>query len=224
MKEIRHICHLSDIHIRLFKRHEEFSKVFSKLYKQILDKINVTNTIIILTGDIFHAKTDMSPEMIRLANEFLMKLADIAPTYVIAGNHDLNLSNMNRLDSLTPIIETINRPERLIYWKDSGIYTVGNVDFYVYSILDSRDKWPTIRPSKNTKIGLYHGPVYGAKTETFTVTSRHVEMSRFDGLDLVLLGDIHKHQTLQQYSIEEIEVDKSDIKKYLDDGWEIVSS
>ncbi len=151
-------------------------------------------------GDILHAKTDMSPEMVELASEFLRNLADIAPTFVIAGNHDLNLSNMNRLDSLTPIIKNLNHPN-LHYFKHSGIYEVADVDFAVFSILDDREQWPTVDDCRKNarKIALYHGPVHGAQTDVkYVITNRHVSVDTFEGYDVVLLGDIHKYQVLQE--------------------------
>lgn len=194
------IVHLADIHIRLFKRHDEYRESFETLYKQ-LRAVDLTNGVIVVAGDILHAKTDMSPEMVLLASEFLSSLSDIAPTFVIAGNHDLNLSNMNRLDSLTPIIKNINHTN-LHYFKHSDIYEVADTDFAVFSILDDKEDWPSIadcRTSAATKIALFHGPVHGAQTDArYTITNRHVENSTFDGFDMVLLGDIHKWQVLQE--------------------------
>jgi DNA repair exonuclease SbcCD ATPase subunit/predicted MPP superfamily phosphohydrolase len=194
------IVHLADIHVRLFKRHEEYRESFQTLYKQ-LRTVDLTNGVIVVAGDIVHAKTDMSPEMLLLASEFLSELADIAPTFIIAGNHDLNLSNMNRLDSLTPIIKNINHTN-LHYLKHSGVYEVADTDFAVFSILDGKEEWPDItdcRQDISNKIALFHGPVHGAQTDArYTITNRHVENSTFDGFDMVLLGDIHKYQVLQE--------------------------
>ena len=193
--------HFADVHIRLFKRHEEYRSVFSRLYEKLTANIN-KNRVIVVAGDIVHAKTDMSPEMVELASEFLRNLADIAPTLIIAGNHDLNLSNMNRLDSLTPIIKNLNHPN-LHYLKHSGVYQVADVDFAVFSILDDREEWPTVqdcRPEAR-KIALYHGPVHGAQTDIkYVITNRHTDNSTFDGFDMALLGDIHKYQVLQERS------------------------
>ena len=135
------IFHLSDIHIRLFKRHDEYRECFQTVYNQLRQE-DTTDSVIVVAGDVLHAKTDMSPEMVVLATEFLKNLADIAPTFIIAGNHDLNLSNMNRLDSLTPLVNSINHPN-LWYLKHSGIYTVADTDFAVYSILDEKELWPS---------------------------------------------------------------------------------
>jgi DNA repair exonuclease SbcCD ATPase subunit len=192
------IYHLADIHIRLFKRHEEYREVFSRLYKQFNESTS-TNKIIVVAGDIVHAKTDMSPEMLELASEFLKSLADIAPTFIIAGNHDLNLSNKNRLDSLTPIVNSLNH-KNLVYFKHSGVYQVADVDFAVFSILDEPSDWPTVSDTRVAakKIALFHGPVHGAVTDTnYVITNRHVDISSFDGFDAVLLGDIHRYQVLQ---------------------------
>ena len=198
-KKLRKIEHTADIHIRLFKRHDEYREAFNTFYDQLRQK-DLTDGVIVVAGDILHAKTDMSPEMVELASEFLRNLADIAPTFIIAGNHDLNLSNMNRLDSLTPIIKNLNHPN-LHYFKHSGIYQVADVDFAVFSILDDREQWPDVQDCRKNakKIAMYHGPVHGAQTDIkYVITNRHVSVDTFAGYDIVLLGDIHKYQILQE--------------------------
>jgi len=107
---------------------------------------------------------------------------------------------MNRLDSLTPIIKNLNHPN-LHYFKHSGIYEVADVDFAVFSILDDREQWPTVDDCRKNarKIALYHGPVHGAQTDVkYVITNRHVSVDTFEGYDVVLLGDIHKYQVLQE--------------------------
>jgi len=197
--KLRTIAHCADIHIRLFKRHEEYREAFTTFYEQ-LSQTDLTDGVIVVAGDILHAKTDMSPEMVELASEFLRNIADIAPTFVIAGNHDLNLSNMNRLDSLTPIIRNLNH-SNLHYLKHSDIYEVADVDFAVFSILDDREQWPVVQDCRKNarKIALYHGPVHGAQTDVkYVITNRHVSVDTFEGYDIVLLGDIHRYQVLQE--------------------------
>ncbi len=142
--KLKKVIHISDIHIRLFKRHREYREVFDTLYSQVSALTDeVEESVILVTGDILHAKTDLSPEMIALASEFLKKLADISLTLVTVGNHDLNLSNSYRLDSLSPIIENISNPS-LLYLKDSGVYTVADTDFAVYSLIGDRKDWPDV--------------------------------------------------------------------------------
>ena len=199
--ELTTIIHLSDIHIRLFKRHREYKEVFDQLYADLTPRGRAfENSVIVVLGDILHAKTDLSPEMVSLASDFLNKLADISPTFVIVGNHDLNLANTFRLDSLTPIIENIAHPD-LYYLRDSGIYTVADTDFAVYSVIGERNEWPRVRKCTSpNKVVFCHAPINAALTDTgYAVTSRHIDTPLFDGYDMVLLGDIHKHQTLQEY-------------------------
>ena len=195
------IEHFSDVHIRLYKRHDEYRLALARAYDKLRQNAN-PNRVILVAGDIVHAKTDMSPEMVELASEFLRNLADIAPTLVIAGNHDLNLSNMNRLDSLSPIIKNLNHPN-LHYLKHSGVYQVADVDFAVFSILDDREQWPSVQDCRPDvrKVALYHGPVHGAQTDIkYVITNRHTDNSTFDGFDMALLGDIHRYQILQKRS------------------------
>jgi DNA repair exonuclease SbcCD nuclease subunit len=220
---LKKLEHVSDIHIRLFKRHDEYRAALARFYERLRQTL-VEGTAIVVAGDIVHAKTDMSPEMVELASEFLRSLADIAPTLVIAGNHDLNLSNMNRLDSLSPIVKNLNHPN-LHYLKHSGVYQVADVDIAVFSILDDRTEWPTPSDCRQNvkKIGLYHGPVHGAQTDIkYVITTRHVENSTFDGFDAVLLGDIHKWQTLQYRTEEVVDVDARELDSYLKKGYVLV--
>ena len=92
-------AHIADTHIRNLKYHKEYKEVFNKIYES-LKKERVD--YIIHCGDICHTKTQISPEYVSMASDFLSNLADIAPTYVILGNHDGNLRNGNRQDSITP--------------------------------------------------------------------------------------------------------------------------
>lgn len=196
MKTISKIYHISDLHIRLYKRHKEYEQVFKRLFQYIQDT-KTEDSIIFLGGDIVHNKTDMSPELIETTSNFLKGCADILPTILIAGNHDANL-NSTRLDALTPIVNSLNHPN-LHYWKDSGVYKFGGISFSVFGILDNPENWIKGSDIKGKyKIGLHHGPIIGSKTETQTIDTG-IKLDVFDGLDIVMCGDIHVQQTMQEY-------------------------
>jgi DNA repair exonuclease SbcCD ATPase subunit len=199
-EKLRAVCHLADIHIRLFRRHEEYEEAFDRLYSDIRSK-NLEDFVIVLAGDIVHAKTDMSPEMVEVASKFLKNVADIAPTILIAGNHDCNLANQNRLDALSPIVNNLQHPD-LHYVKYSAVVRVADTEFAVCSVFDEQITWPSAGDCvTDNKIALYHGPVHGSLTDAnFTITNRHVGVDTFDGFHMTLLGDIHRHQTLQEYN------------------------
>ena len=49
------------------------------------------------------------------------------------------------------------------------------------------------------KIALYHGSIYEAKTDTkHNMTNKPITTADFNGYDYVMLGDIHKHQYLNE--------------------------
>ena len=93
IEQVNKVYHIADVHIRNLKRHKEYRDVFSHLYGYILSTME-ENDIIYIAGDIVHAKTDMSPEVVDLTQEFFTRLADLLPTIVIPGNHDANLNNI----------------------------------------------------------------------------------------------------------------------------------
>ena len=196
LHKVEKIIHLADIHIRLYKRHGEYGEVFNNLYDSLKAR-NLKNTVIVVAGDIVHAKTDMSPEMVRIASEFLKNLADLAPTIIIAGNHDLNLANPNRLDALSPIVENLNH-NQLYYLRESGVYQFADIEFGVHSIIGLPEDWPNPLEMSNKKIALYHGPLNKAQTDAGFTVSKRVTVESFSGYDMVLLGDIHKAQLLQE--------------------------
>ena len=114
--DIKKIYHIADVHIRNLKRHTEYREVFNRLYKYINDT-KTSDSIIVLVGDIVHAKTDMTPEVIEMTQTFLKNLSDMLPTILIPGNHDANLNNSSRLDALSPIVNALNH-RNLHYLKD----------------------------------------------------------------------------------------------------------
>lgn len=191
--EIDKILHVADIHIRNYQRHAEYRAVFKQLYDEI-DRLP-KNAIVYVGGDIVHSKTDISPELIELTSEFFTNLADRRHTIVITGNHDANLNNSTRLDSLTPIISALNHPN-LHYLKDSGVYHIANVHFTVFGIFD--DPATFIKSDSfdaETKIALFHGAVDKSTTDKgYVVSNDNLPVTMFDGYDMSMLGDIHKRQ------------------------------
>ena len=194
--KVEKIYHLADLHIRNLKRHDEYREVFVKFLENV-DRDNIDNSIIYLAGDIAHAKTEMSPELVREISWLLTECANRRETVLITGNHDCNLNNNYRLDVLTPIVENLKN-DRIHYLRDTGIYPIHNLTFVVYSILDKKENWPkgeTVK-GENT-ICVFHGPVNKAETDIgYTVSSNSFNTDMFSGFDMVMLGDIHKRQTL----------------------------
>ena len=192
-EKLEKVLHVADIHIRNYQRHKEYRKVFRQLYKEVdaLPK----NSIVYVGGDVVHSKTDISPELIDLTTEFFKNLADRRHTIVITGNHDANLNNSSRLDSLTPMIESLNHPQ-LHYLKDSAVHEIAGTHFTVFSIFD--DPTTFIKSSSfkaKTKVALFHGALDMSYTDAgYKVESDNLKISMFKGYDMVMLGDIHKRQ------------------------------
>ncbi len=187
------IAHIADTHIRNLKYHDEYRIAFRDLYEKLA---NDAPDCIVHCGDIAHTKTQLSPEYFQLCAEFLASLANIAPTYVILGNHDGNLKNDSRQDAVTPIVNALKHPN-LHLLKDSGETKVkGDLVLNVLSVFD-RDNW--IKPTDENKINiaLYHGAIAGSVTGSdWAMDQGDDEVSIFRDFDFAMLGDIHRQQQL----------------------------
>ncbi len=187
--------HISDVHFRGLKRHDEYITVFKNLFKKAKE---LKPNIIFIGGDIVHSKTQgISPEIIDILTWWFKSLAAIAPTHIILGNHDGLILNENRQDAITPIINAIDNPDLFLY-KKSGVYPTGidGFNWCVFSCFDE-EGWKNVKPIENEiNIACFHGGVLGSLTDTDWNINGEVALSFFDGYDFGFLGDIHKVQYL----------------------------
>ena len=213
-----HIIHISDIHIRLYKRQEEYKEVFQKLYQKI-DEIQDKNGLIVITGDIFHDKVSLTSESVILCTEFFINLSKRRKTIVIPGNHDGLLNSYERVDNISGVLSHKTIPD-LYFFKHSGIYRFNNFVFGVSSIFDNlfissnevdgviasysdnnnnennENNNNNNNNNKFVKIGLYHGLVGTLKLQEMYEAKGEKSIEDFKGYDYVLLGDIHTFQYL----------------------------
>ena len=199
MKKGCRLCFLSDIHWRGITRHEEYTQAFTELYRQLQEEVKPD--YILCGGDIFHTKTmGITPEVIDKITWMFNELASIAPVYSILGNHDGNLTNDTRQDTISPIVAAINNP-RITLFKKSGNHIIDGtvINLCVLSCFDDLG-WKDVQTDQDLiNIALYHGSVRGCKTDSDWVMSHgETDISMFERFDFALLGDIHKPQFLAQ--------------------------
>lgn len=188
------IVFISDTHIKNNKYHDEYRILFDKLYEKIKDE---KPDYIIHGGDIVHLKTVLSPESVELTLEFLSNLADIAPLIAIPGNHDCNVKNINRLDSITPLVNIIKQnpkyQDKIFYSRNSAVYNLNkDIDVYTWSLLD-KENWKQPNNQDKINICVFHGAISGVQTDIgYILEHGDVDINEFKEFDYVFLGDIHK--------------------------------
>ena len=196
------IAHVSDIHIRNLKFHEDYKRVFDDFYRKLED-LNVD--IVVNTGDTAHTKTNISPEFVSMASNFFSGVsARVKHQIVVLGNHDLNLMNGDREDAISPIVSALDLPNLYLLTNSVPfIATRGpddnefeHVRFWNFGIADT-ENWPRPPYSKDDiNIGLFHGSVRNCVTDSlFRMTHVEYDHDIFEGLDFAMLGDIHKRQS-----------------------------
>ena len=188
-------AHIADTHIRNLRYHKEYKAVFEQLYDCLREeKVDY----IVHCGDIAHTKTQISPEFVDMCSDFLSNLADIAPTYVILGNHDGNLKNTGRLDALTPIVEALEHPSLHLLKDSQEVYLRDGFALNVLSVFDE-DGWDDPSNYDNVNIALYHGSISNCQTDSgWVMENGEHEVGIFEEFDYAFLGDIHKAQTMDR--------------------------
>lgn len=185
---IKNLVHFSDLHLKLFKDHDLYRSILNDMFDKFRE---IKPDRIVFTGDLLHSKNQLTPEVIEIASWVLTECSKIAKIIIIPGNHDANLKNDERLDSITPIVDNLNNPN-IVYYKNRGVYEDENVSWCVYSQFQGNIP-PDIETAVGFKIGLFHDPVAGLKTDLgFDFGSHAYDVEKFSGLDLVLCGDVHK--------------------------------
>ena len=205
---VKKIVHLADIHIRTLRLHDEYKDVFKSLMKDVKELISGyerEEVRIVIAGDLVHQKIVISNEQLILGTWFLRKLEEIAPVILIAGNHDLLENNVNRMDSISPMVQFLGDKE-INYFKESKCYLDDNIVWCPYSIFEENAR-PDIESARaefgddKTYIGLFHAPLINAKTDIGYEIDHGAELDIFEGCDMVMLGDIHKRQTFNHKGI-----------------------
>lgn len=214
------IAAISDIHWRGITRHDEYTSVFERLFYQLRNEVKPD--YIFGLGDFFHTKTQgITPEVIDKITWMFNELALIAPVYSILGNHDGNLTNDNRQDTISPIVAAINNPRINLFKKSGNCIVPGtNINLCVLSCFDEAG-WNNVQTDHDLiNVAMFHGSVRGCATDSdWVMTHGEAEVSMFERFDFALLGDIHHSQFLSERPCEGneiIEIDEDDLPKFLE--------
>ena len=105
--------------------------------------------------------------------------------------------NKDRQDAISPIISALDNPNLHLY-KESGVYPTGvsGINWCVFSCFDETG-WQRVRHVEgDINIALFHGAVWGSKTDIDWEIEGDVTVDLFESFDFSLLGDIHRRQFL----------------------------
>jgi ABC-type multidrug transport system ATPase subunit/predicted phosphodiesterase len=205
---IQRIFHLSDIHLPdgkddSAKKIDEYKYLFGQIACEF-QKLNINrdSDLIVITGDIFNAKTYTTSHSTGLFSIMIKTLSDFAHVVVIPGNHDVNMvDKLPRHDLISPWAAMT---DRFTYYARSGVYVHRNLRFGVMSVIDDVGADEVANkviaavagdPSK-INVGLAHGGVSFNNGQHGNILTHHFANT----FKMVLLGDWHRFQTIPDYS------------------------
>lgn len=224
------IISCADIHIPALKGIDELKGILSTFVEQckkIVKEEGEECVRIVVAGDIFHNKLAITNESILAAHWFFTQLDQVCKTFVIIGNHDFLMNNMDRVDSLSPLFDIGGYKQVIFLDKElgckSGIYDDDNISWCLYSSFSGFNR-PDIDMHKevnkenekkdNFYVGLIHGEVNGAISVTNYVSETGVSQDIFDGCDFVIAGHIHKRQELKKNDVKIVYCSSINQKEY----------
>jgi DNA repair exonuclease SbcCD nuclease subunit len=207
---IKKIAHTADWHLHHKDYHRRFEDAIDSLVKSIVEQfqgLSYDEGLIVITGDLFDFKDKItqSNEAFSLMSKTLHRLSEISRVLITIGNHDYSVNNKGKLDCISPIIDTFEMlgNNNVIYLKHTKCYMLDNIVFCNFSNFDG-NKRPPIESFRKMYpqhifIGLFHDVIRDAKnfqgydlTDETCLTTKH-----FEGCDCVMMGDIHKHQEIE---------------------------
>jgi DNA repair exonuclease SbcCD nuclease subunit len=199
---VKKIIHIADLHIRTIQLHELYKMQFERFLISLKEfsedwsdeNIKWDEVRIVIAGDIAHQKINISNEQLMLTSWFLKELTKFGKVVIIPGNHDFLENNVQRLDSISPVVDLLDNPH-IVYYKDRGVYVDDNIDWVVYSLYQHNQRPDFKKEDDRFRVGLFHGAIQGMSTDLGFKFEDGYDRLNFVGLDLLLCGDIHKRQT-----------------------------
>jgi len=191
---INKIAYFGDLHLRLYKYHDEYKEVFFNEFIPKLKEIKPDR--IVFGGDWAHSKNQATPELFEISCIFLNELTKIAPVVLTLGNHDLLLNNLDRLDILTPILNALSN-DKITLLNKTGCYEDENIVWCVWGITEGNTKPEIIREEGKHYIGLQHGPLRGSTTDLNFIFEDGLDIEDFNDCDVALNSDIHKRNVMK---------------------------
>lgn len=212
---VKKIIACADIHFRNLEGLNELQeslKKFIEKCKEIIEQEGGPEFVrIVVCGDIVQSKITISNECILAVGWFFRELNTLAKTIIVGGNHDTVLSNLQRVDSLTPFFQ-IGDFENIVYIDGELDYSSGcleddNIVWCLYSMFSSFNRPEKIEELKTrypdkTFVGLIHGDINGAVNFIGRATENGLDAGLFEGLDFVIAGHIHKFQEIKKNGVK----------------------
>lgn len=193
----KYIYHISDIHI---KSDQDPNIIpLENAFNQVIKHIEYpSESLIVITGDLFHSKNNISYASMNFLIEILKKLSIVSKVILILGNHDISPMNEDG-DLKTLIIDLFSKTD-----LNNKVHLITNENVHIFKNLVFvhtkfySDKIKTIKDPNHPKlkdkikIALFHNEINGVKMANNIESSYKIHKKDFKQFDLVLLGHIHK--------------------------------
>jgi DNA repair exonuclease SbcCD nuclease subunit len=196
---ISRIYHIADVHLTANqKRKEEYEKVLERTIKTI--KNDKKEKLVVICGDLFHEKTRPYQEANVMARNFIKELGEICEVIIISGNHDVNINDETRTDSIEATLCNLTTKYKINHLTENKIYKICGINFGLTKMTNTEVTKIENKNKEEMYIALYHGTLYKSKTDVgykFEDENK-IKTSDFKDYDYAMLGDIHLYQFMNK--------------------------
>jgi DNA repair exonuclease SbcCD nuclease subunit/DNA repair exonuclease SbcCD ATPase subunit len=196
---IERIYQLADLHITAnLERQEEYKKVLDRTIEII--KRDKREKMVVICGDLFHEKTRVYQEANVMARNFLKSLGDVCEIVIISGNHDVNICNEDRIDSIEATLCNLITENKINYIRDTRTHKIQGINFIMTKMESNKVSEIENKKKGEIYVALYHGTLYKSKTdEGYEFEDENkIKASDFKDYDYGMVGDIHKMQYMNK--------------------------
>jgi DNA repair exonuclease SbcCD nuclease subunit len=207
---IKKIAHSADWHLKkdvsLLDQFRFTKNEYIKSVKQQFEGLSYYDALQVVVGDVYHNYNHSNHVIDKELSQFFIDLLKISPVVFVLGNHDFNTQNLAEMPLLEKIVDPIIQVNKMYeknnlhFFKESKCYELDNILFANYSHLHKSERPMDLDNHFNRdilKVGLYHDPIQNAKSYGYVFGEYSKSVEIFDGLDIVMAGDIHQYQTIQ---------------------------
>lgn len=207
---IKKIAHSADWHLKkdisLLNQFRFTKSEYIKSVKTQFNGLPYEECLQVIVGDIYHNYNHSNHIIDKELSQFFIDLLKISPIVYVLGNHDYNYQNLSEMPLLEKIVDPIiqineiHGKNNFHFFKESKCFQIENILFANYSHFYKSNRPIDLDNHFQTdllKVGLYHDPIQNAKSYGYVFGEYSKSVEIFDGLDIVMAGDIHQYQTIQ---------------------------
>ena len=188
--------HIGDVHFKLENyKLSQYKQCFEWLFDYIIkEKIDYT----LICGDICHLYNQINIPLVENLFWFFKELSKLTQVFLIGGNHDRVLSDLNKKSIIEVVIEELNNSNIKLFQQTQNFSLTEKINIIPFP-LEDKNNWSNIKvDNSKINIGLAHQCIKNSVSDLGYILPGELDTDFFKnlGIDFLMVADIHFRQIL----------------------------